>query len=227
MLHHEQQVQAELAELGLPAGLPVVWLKGEPSAAIIEHVERTGVELLIAGALERESSGQHFLGTMARELLRKSHCSLLLFTQPRAEAQPFREIVVFIDSSDNADTAFRDALALAELENASKLHVVSVLSPLSKALAEAESAGGADRQSAETEARLAELVRSADGSPVTIETRVIASATGVGVSDFTRSIKADLLVVPARQDGLPLLPPYMDWVLQVIPCNLWVVKAAA
>ncbi|MEQ1862303.1 MAG: universal stress protein [Chthoniobacteraceae bacterium] len=221
----EAKFRDAIVALGLPHDTPVHFREGEPGPALIALAREHRADLLIAGALEREA-GPHFLSSVARTLLRDAPCSLVLFTEPREEPQPLRRIVVITDYSDAAREAYRRALHLAERESVEALHVLSVVSPFSAARAQL----GSDVTPArDEEALLDEFCSAGADSQVPIDARVIHSTTGMGASDFTRTIEADLLVVPAATDPArgTVLPPYMDWVGQVIPCNLWVVKQRA
>jgi len=224
----QRDLHAAMEAAGLPIDVRVEWLDGEPTEAILAWLKDARTDLLIAGALERERTGRHFLGTVARELLRRAQCSLLLFSQPRVEPHFFRKIIAVTDLTEAAQTAFRVALSFAEKERAESLQVVAVFSPLKAARAELnDAADSAKYQPEKRQAQLDEFASAAAaGSPVLVETRMIETTTGVSVCDFARSIEAELLVLPARvhQEGLSLLPSYMDWVFQVIPCNLWVVR---
>ena len=42
--------------------------------------------------------------------------------------------------------------------------------------------------------------------------------------DFTQSIGAELLVVPAPELVEGAVPSMIDWALQVTPCSLWIVR---
>ncbi len=222
----EKQFAAAIAEAGLPPETPVHWGAGEPAATLARLADEQGVDLLAAGAMERDVELQ-FLSGVARGLLRSARCSLLLFTKPNEQPQPFRRIVVLTDFTPAAAEALRLALHVAEREKVEALHVLSVFTPFTAARAKlgAEDEGPA-RHEHDEEDMLAEFVSGAADSPVPIETRVIHTTTGMGASDFTKTIEADLLVVPAETtpDGETRLPTSMDWVMQVIPCNLWVVK---
>lgn len=214
------------AGLGLDAGAVVHWLSGEPADAIVQFAAEQQVGLIVAGALERDT-GPHFLSGVARALLRQCPCSLLLVTEPAPEPRPFRRLVMVTDFSESSRRAFRAALALAEKDEAESLHVLSVYTPFSAARADLGTAQGPVRGEEDEETRLEQFVEAGADSPVEIDVRVIHSTTGLGASDFSKTIEADLLVVPAAADaqGGTLLPAYMDWVIQVIPCSLWVVKA--
>jgi len=223
----EEQFREANEALGIPLNTPIIWKEGpDPAASIVEAAREHGVDLLVAGALERDAR-MHFLGGVARELMRRLHCSLLLFTHPEVEHHHFRRLVAITDYTEEARNAFRSALKLAEMEEAEILHVLSVFSPFAKARAILKDDGQPGRHEEEEEALLDEFVSTGAESPVTIDPRVIHSTTGMGASDFTKNVDADLLVVPASahpEEGT-LVPVYLDWVFKVIPCNLWVVKS--
>lgn len=224
----DEQFREANEALGIPLNTPIIWKDGpDAAAAIIEAAQEHGVDLLVAGALERDAQ-MHFLGGVARELMRRLHCSLLLFTHPEIEPHLFRRLVAITDYTEEAREAFHSALKLAEMDEAEILHVLSVFSPFAKARAALSENAGPGRHEDEEEALLEEFIGSPGAdSPVTIDPRVIHTTTGMGTSDFTKNVDADLLVIPASahpEEGT-LVPTYLDWVFQVIPCNLWVVKS--
>jgi nucleotide-binding universal stress UspA family protein len=221
-----EALQAEVQSIPLPRSTELVLLETGTPEAILEYINSRELDLLIAGAEEREVSGKNFLGTFARELFRNASCSVLLFTHPRTEPRPFQRILVLIDPSPAAAKAFELAMKLAEYEDSESLNFVSIVSPLQAALADLRSSGAAKRNADEIQAQLDNLVEVAARRGRTAEKRVIESATGNAVSDFAKSVEADLLIVPAQggRDRKPNLPRYMDWVLQAIPCNVWLMK---
>jgi nucleotide-binding universal stress UspA family protein len=220
----EQQFREANEALGIPLNTPIIWKEGPAAVSIVDAAREHEVDLIVAGALERDSE-MHFLGGVARDLMRNLHCSLLLFTHPDVDAHTFRRLVTITDYTDEAREAFQSALKLAELDEAEVLHVLSVFSPFAKARASLEN-GGEGRHEEEEEAMLEKFVTPGAHSPVTIDPRVIHTTTGMGASDFTKNVDADLLIVPgsAHPDEGTLLPAYFDWIFKVIPCNLWVVK---
>jgi nucleotide-binding universal stress UspA family protein len=54
--------------------------------------------------------------------------------------------------------------------------------------------------------------------------QVISIHTPFMQCDFTQSIGAELLVVPAPEHAEGVVPSMMDWALQVTPCSLWIVR---
>jgi nucleotide-binding universal stress UspA family protein len=111
----------------LPTNSPIHYHQGSPADAILEAVAANGVELIVAGALEKEVVLRPFLGNVARRLVREAPCSVLLFTKPQREPQPLRQFVFFVpDFSEHAQRAFQRALRLAEQEGCETLFVIHV-----------------------------------------------------------------------------------------------------
>ena len=220
----ETMLSQGLEHLGIPADTPMEWRSGDPVDAIIEGTGAIGTDLLVAGALIREFevSGRLFLGGVAKGLLKRGSCSILLITKPAVEPRQYKRIVMVTDFSEGARNAFHAALRIAEQDEAEHLHVVAIRSQLTEARKDMEP-GGKDRPSGE--AMLEEFANIASDSIVNVDPRVIESATGVAAADFIKSVEANLLVIPTTHDpDGTLLPPQMDWVTQAIPCDLWVVK---
>ena len=59
---------------------------------------------------------------------------------------------------------------------------------------------------------------------VPVESKIVDTTTGFAACDFTQSIGAELLVVPAPKHVEGAVPSMMDWALQVTPCSLWIVQ---
>ena len=88
-----------LAELELPADSPIHYEEGDPAEAILAALARENIDMLVAGALEKEIVLHPFLGNVARRLVREAHCSVMLFTHPQENPKPLRRIVFVADHS--------------------------------------------------------------------------------------------------------------------------------
>jgi len=221
----KETILAEAMEhLLVPSETPMLWETGDPVEELVKATGEEAVDLLVAGALirGREVNGRHFLGTVARGLLKRSACSLLLLTKPQVEPRLYRRIAIVTDFTEGARNAFRAALALAERDQAECLHVIAIRSPFGGARG---ALGGNNGAMDDREALLDEFAQIAKDSPVPLKPRVINSATGVTAANFIATVGVDLLVVPTAASHEPiLLPQNMDWVSQAISCDLWVVK---
>ena len=219
-----------LAELGLPPDSPVHYEEGDPAEAILGAVTREKIDMLIAGALEKEIVLHQFLGNVARRLVREANCSVILFTDPQKKPKPLRRIVFVADPSRNGLGALKTTLLLAEAESCERLYVIGIITAFDEARASMVSddanVGAAHKPKHAEEDALEELVLSAGSTDVPIETRSIRGATGLAASDFVRSVEADLLVVPLPKSpgSVQEIPSNIAWVSDVIPCNLWVIR---
>ena len=212
----------------LPADSLVHYEEGDPATAILRAIGKHRLDLLIAGALEKEAVHRQFLGNVARQLVREAGCSVLLFTSPALEPAPLRHIVFIAEYSEHAQRALCRTLHFAERENCERLYVIRSYTTFDKARARRR--GKMPRTIARTldeeEIALQEFILAAGATPVPIEARCIRGNTGFAVSDFIQSVQADLLVVPheAKPGSEPKLPSSIAWITDVIPCNLWIIR---
>ena len=229
-----QRFATALAELALPADSIIHYQEGAPADAILEVARRHGLELIIAGALEKEVVLRSFLGNVARRLVREAPCSVMLFTKPEREPKPFRRIVFFVpEYSAHVQRALQQTLALAAKEGSENIYVIRVYTTFDAARAtlqahvdDSASEQPKARTLEEEEDALDEFVAASDESALSVETRCIRGNTGFAASDFVQAVEADLLVVPVEPSSEPTseLPPHISWVTDVIPCNLWVIR---
>ncbi|MGH7936031.1 MAG: universal stress protein [Chthoniobacterales bacterium] len=214
--------------LRLPAESLVHYEEGDPATAILGAIGKYRLDLLIAGALEKEAVHRQFLGNVARRLVCEADCSVLLFTTPALEPKTLRHIVFIAEYSDHAQRALCRTLQFAEREKCERLYVIRSYTTFDKARARRRSKTPRTlaRTLDEEEVALQEFVLAAGVTPVPIETRTIRGNTGFAVSDFIQSVEADLLVVPleARSSSEAKLPGAIAWITDVIPCNLWIIR---
>lgn len=219
------------AQLKLPNDPPVHYQRGEdPAAGILQAIAENKIDMIVAGALEKEVVLRPFLGNVARRLVREAKCSVMLFTKPEADPQPLRRIVFMADYSEHAHRALQFTLPLAEAEDCERLYVIRVYTTFDEARAAiaAENNDGAPRARTfeQEEEALEEFILAAGQTKVPIEARCVRGNTGFAASDFVQSVDADLLVVPIQpnEDPQERLPNHIAWITDVIPCNLWVIR---
>jgi nucleotide-binding universal stress UspA family protein len=218
-----------LTQLGLPADSTVYYAEGEPASAILGTVVQKHIDMIVAGALEKEVVLHPFLGNVARRLVRDAPCSVMLFTQPNIEPKPLRRIAFVADYANGGLEALQKTLLLASAESCERLYVIRIFTTFDEIRAARE----VDSEKRDSKATLADeeealerFVLSAGPTEVPIETRCIRGNTGLSASDFVQSVEADLLVVtvPPLRKGDQALPGNISWITDVIPCNLWVIR---
>ena len=217
------------AQLQLPGNSTIHYEQGEPADAILRVLVKHKIDMIVAGALEKEIVLHRFLGNVARRLVREAACSVMLFTRPEVKPRSLRRIVFVADYSDHALQALKTALPLASVESCERLYVIRIITTFDEARASrrADAGNGNKPKSDEDEeAALEKFVLSAGATEVPIETRCIRGNTGLAASDFAQSVEADLLVVPVEtnEDASRQLPNNIAWITDVIPCNLWVIR---
>src|SRR5215471_21300307 len=99
-----------LAELELPADSPIHYEQGDPAEAILAALARENIDMLLAGALEKEVVLHPFLGNVARRLVREAICSVMLFTHPEKKPKPLRRIAFIADHSPEGVAALKTTL---------------------------------------------------------------------------------------------------------------------
>ena len=210
------------ARLSLPLDSNVHYAQGDPSERILQALSANKIDMIVAGALEKELVLHPFLGNVARRLLREAGCSVMLFTQPQIEPKMLRKLVFVADYSAHAREALRRAFQFAAAEKSECLYVIRVITPFDKARASLDP--DASERFGDTEADLEKFVLSAGHTDVPIEARCIRGNTGFAAADFVQSIGADLLVVPVAPSSDGSVPSNIAWLTDVIPCNLWLVR---
>ena len=218
-----------LEELQLPADSTIHYEEGDPAEAILRTLAREKIDVIVAGALEKEVVLHPFLGNVARRLVQEAPCSVMLFTKPAAKPNPLRRMVFVTDFSSHGLQALQRTLQLAAAESCERLYVISIITTFDQARASirADAGEGAKPQSRdEEEEALEQFVLAAGETEVPMEARCIRGNTGLVASDFVESVKADLLVVPLQKNGKATqpLPSNIAWVNDVIPCNLWLIR---
>src|SRR5213592_3987910 len=218
-----------LAQLELPLESKIHYEKGNPADAILRVIAREKIDVIVAGALEKEVVLHPFLGNVARRLVREAPCSVMLFTKPAAKPKPLHRIVFVADYSSHGLEALKKTLSLAAAESCERLYVISIITTFDQARASISSGASKAKDSSghnQEEEALEQFVLSAGATEVPIEVQCVHGNTGLVASDFVQSVKADLLVVPLQKKGEPskLLPSNIAWITDVIPCNLWVIR---
>ncbi len=217
------------AQLHLPNDLIIHYEQGDPAEAILRIISDQNIDMIVAGALEKEVVLHPFLGDVARRLVREAVCSVMLFTTPEINPKPLRRVVFIADHSEHALEALKTTLPLALVESCERLYVIRIITTFDQARASRRAdAGNGERTGTDEdeEAALEKFVLSAGATEVPIEVRCIRGNTGLAASDFVQSVEADLLVVPVEtnDDASGQLPNNIAWITDVIPCNLWVIR---
>jgi nucleotide-binding universal stress UspA family protein len=195
----------------------VLWAVAEtPAGAILDACTRNEIDLLIAGALEREGEHRNFVGGVAHELLKRVPCDLLLMPKPMEDIAPCGRIVVEVDLKRPSIDFLNRACDLAARLGAAEMVFIGIVTPFD----EARAVEGDHLD----EAGLASIIDQASGFHGEVDYQLLRSTTGFVVCDFLQQKGADLFIAGSRRkDGARHLPTRLDWLLQVVPTNILLV----
>jgi nucleotide-binding universal stress UspA family protein len=229
-------LQEHLTAVGLPNSpdVKVFWERGKPSERILARCKKENVDLLIAGALKKEKLIQYYLGTVARRILRKANCSVLMLIDPKPEPAPFQNIVVNAENSNYVFEALRCATMIAQADKANWLHVVREIKMYGLTMSASEHYSEEEyekvRQSLVRDevASVQQLFQKIPHQGVRLNIKLVAGKSGFELSKFAQRKDADLLVVGASQRRFYLFdrifPHDLEYIFGDLPCNLLVVN---
>lgn len=213
-----------------------IWEKGNPAKKILSIGKRERIDLLVAGALQRESVVKFYFGSIARTLIRKSKCSILMLINPSIPPKSFDRIVINGTEGDNYSETINHGINIARLEKADRVYIFKgiKLFGLSMALA------GEEENEHDQEETRREIVRDEikeienilagmDTHGLNINVKVASGKPGYELRKFTKRIHADLLIVKSPSHKLNLLdrifPHYLELVMEDLPSNLLIDKS--
>jgi len=220
----EERFRSALRDLHLDDRSEIRFESGQPAEAILRAQHEASIDLLVAGAMETESVHRNFTGDVARELLRRAHCDLLLYTEPRENPKPPEGILVAIpDFSDLSRKVLRSALDFAERSGGRRITILYVQTTFAEAK---EKALGVSNGALPAEETLEAWVREEERPVLELDYHLLRGNTGFTACEFIQSSGADLVVMPSQMPSAyqPVFSPALDWIIQVIPANLWVIR---
>jgi len=212
----------------------LIWQEGETVKTILNICDEEQLDLLVAGALEKESLIKYIMGSVARKLSRKIKCSMLMLTEPKIESSPLKSIVV--EGSNNPKTENTIAVAI-EIAKAFKVKNVDVIqeTDLNKAVLirsdefkENEVAKHKGNLIEEEDKRLNYILSCNDCGDIKINIDRIEGKPGYIISKYAREHHADLLILNSPDRKLNLIdrvfPTDIEFALADLPCNLLLVN---
>jgi nucleotide-binding universal stress UspA family protein len=234
-LQEEQYLKHLLHRFELDApNNQIIWEEGEPVETIISICQRLDIDLLVAGALEKESLLKYFLGDISRQLSRKVKCSMLLLTEPSTHPIGFKHLVVEGTDHPKTENTIAIAVELAKAFQAGDVTIIQESDPSKLALIRTEELkeNEADQRKEdllrEEDERLKEILRCTDCDGLKVITQRIEGKPGYVISNYARLKSADLLVVNSPDKPMNLLdrvfPHDIEHALADLPCSLLIVN---
>lgn len=231
----EEQKIIQLAQaVKLTSAYKIVWRQGDPVKEILKTCREEQIDLLVAGALRKEKMVKHYVGSVARAIMRKAGCSVYMVNNPSVNPQPIQQIVVNAEDSAHVERAIAIACEMAQLEKSSWVHIVRELKLLGLALTANEHA--TEQEYSEYKQSLMrdeintveKILASIPHEKIKINIKMLSGKSGFELCKFVERKRAGLLVVGAPPRRLSLFdrifPHDLEYVFAELPCNLLVVN---
>lgn len=235
-LQQEQYLKHLLHRFGLDAPAnQLLWEVGDPVEVIIDKCKELDVDLVVAGALEKESLLKYFLGSVARKLSRRAKCSVLMLREPDILSKPVKRIVV--EGSDHPKTVntVEVAVYVAKQTHADDVTIVQESDVSKMALirsdvfSDEESEEHKEKIFEDENKRLDDILKCADCGTLKVNVERIDGKPGYVITQYAREQKADLLVLNSPDTKLNLIdrvfPHDIEYALADLPCDLLIVHS--
>lgn len=231
----EQKINEMLLEAGLSAAnVKVLWKNGDPIKEILKACKEEKIDLLVAGALKKENLVNHYLGTVARKIMHKADCSVLMITNPLLEGKPLKNIVVNAEDSPYAEHAIYAACNWHSKIPGTWVHIVRELKLLGLALAaneqcsEEEYAQSKQSMMRDETIEVEKMLQQIPHDKLKINIKLLSGRSGFELARFAERKEADLIVMgaPHRRFSLfdRVFPHGQEYIFNDLPCNLLVVQ---
>lgn len=233
----EDQLLAIIKRCGGDSGeTEIIWETGDPAAAILKVADEREVDLIVAGAQPREGLLRYYMGSIARRLVRKSHCSILLMTHPERVKRTCQRVVVNGLDHPKTPTTIQTAIEVAHHFEAGELTIVEEVDPsrIGTKIEDDKSLQRASETQKELEEqekkRIAQILKGIeDTGEVRITQRCIFGKKGYTIGHFAETTGADLLVMNSPDTRLGFLDRVfthdLEYILSELPSDLLIVHS--
>lgn len=222
---------------GWPASrIQILWVPGEPADQILRICREQQVDLLVAGALKKENLVNHYLGSVARTIMRKATCSICIITAPSKNPKSLKNIVVDAEGNSSVPKMLRIACTLASKETGCHVHVVRELKLLGLALSAREQCTENEydmlQHKMEDDEKLIveDALKEIPHQGVDIHVNVVSGKSGYELAQLAKEKKCDLLIIKAPKRRFSIIDRIFthdqEYIFSDLPCNVLLVQTA-
>ena len=220
----EEYLDSLTAKLNInPNQLRIIWTEGDPIDTILKLCKLNVVDLLVLGALEKESLYRYYVGSIARKISRNAKCSVLLITQPSTISNKPRKIMVSGEDNPKTIHSLNTALYIASNYNVKEITLIKEINTKEESHRENINLRENELQ------KLHKLAAKCERNNVIIHERVIEGKPGLSIANYTRIQKADMLVINSPDKQLNFLDRIftkeIEHILADLPSSLLIVHS--
>ncbi|MGE5457626.1 MAG: universal stress protein, partial [Methanococcaceae archaeon] len=217
-----------------PVNTKLITETGDPASAIIKVCMSENIDLLIAGALEKESIFQYYIGSVARKILRKAHCSVLLLISREGRLDKMEKFCVAMDFTTESEEIVKKAYNFARLEQAKQLILIREYEAPGLVMSIQDTGSTVETErtllkwKTEEEQMMSIFVKELNLKDIPVKTICLYGKIGWEANKYVNDIHGDILVIAAPKQKLKFFDRIfqhdMEYILKKLPCALLVVK---
>jgi nucleotide-binding universal stress UspA family protein len=213
--------------------IKIVWKKGKPAKKILQICYNEGVDLLVAGAQKKEGLFTYYMGSLARKIIRKANCSVLIFIEPSTTPRPFKKVVINGIQQPQTPFVIKRAIEFCKLEMSNRIFILNEIKMYGLQMATA--GVGSEEEISKFREKLVNdeiayvknILEDLETGNLPINIKIGTGRWTTELAKFSENIQADLLVV-GGQDNLSffdrLFPHDLEDLLINLPCNVLILK---
>lgn len=231
----EKQLSNLIEKAGLTFNeISIDWVKGEAGDSILRSAKNNKIDLIIAGALERENILKYYVGSVARKLMRESDCSVLILKSPSENPAGFKRFYIDIDYSPQSEITIKKSFEFAKKEMAEEFVLIRdfKLYGLTGSIVEFGEVDAyetiREKIKKEEEEKMKIFARELNLKGIKVQTVCLYGREGITARDYALKNKADMFVVTAPSTKLNLLdrifPHEQEYSFERLPSNLLIIR---
>ncbi len=231
----EDHLSAVINEAGLSAsGVNILWTRGEPGHAILASSKAAKIDLLIAGALEKENILKYYIGSVARKIMRDAECSALILKSPSDNPAGFKKFYISTDFSEESEYAIRKTYQFALLEAAQEFVIVRDYRIPGLASTVLDSGDIEDLEHArelwqsEEEEKMRIFIRELNLKGIKVTSFCLYGREGWRAGNFAKENNADIFALNVAAKKMKfidrLFPHEAEYAFEKLPSNLLIIR---
>lgn len=213
-----------------PDEVEIIWKEGEPAKSILQACSEKEIDLLIAGALEKEKSIKYYIGSIARKIMREASCSVLIKIAPKIPPVPYRHFCVSATYSPQGEETIKKAFELALLEKAEKFVLLKEFQVPGLAMTVYDSGSMQETEQSinnwrrEENDKLELFAKELNLSGIEVTTECLYGKDGFEAGGYVKQSGGDLLVITGPKNRLKFFDRVfqhdLEFLFENIPCDL-------
>ncbi|MDY8135303.1 universal stress protein [Aquimarina sp. 2201CG5-10] len=232
----ENKIKGLISGLSDDEKVQIIWKQGDPVETIVNTAKENNADLIILGAIPREDLLKFYIGSIARKITRKAHCSVLLLINPSEDLRPCNHIVVNGLEDDKSSQTILNSLEIAQNLGTQKLTIVEEISQQEvHVVVEDDKSLLKDtlikeQLAKKRELRVHEILKEAPGDlkhDVLVKTQPIFGKRGYSIGHYAKIVGADMLIMnaPVKTSFWDRLFPHdLEYILSELPTDVLIMR---